>query len=206
VATSADLFYRAQRVDPGSAVALMGLAVAYERNSEYPQSLEYLERRLHLEPDFGAARLRRALCQLRLEEPLRDEAIAELRELAGESEPVWIRSIAFQEHANLLQREGDDGAAEDLLRAGLEELPGDQQLMIQLAAILDGQRRRREADRVVVAIQPGNWQEDSPRNRYDRWTPPATEEERSNLREEMKRGLAPLQAALAASPPEESEP
>jgi feruloyl-CoA synthase len=63
VISSADLFYRAQLVDPVNPIALMGLGAAYERNANYEKSIEYLSRLLELEPDDSVAALHLAMCQ-----------------------------------------------------------------------------------------------------------------------------------------------
>lgn len=199
----ADLFYRAFLVDPGNEVALNGLAAAYERRGDYEKAIEYLQRALRIDPENSEAGLRLALCVIRLEpEPLQG-TIADLRALTGETHPEWVRSVAHQELAKVWMRSDREAEAESLVRQGLGDRPGDQQLSLQLAAMLDRQRLRDQAIRTLDAIPDDGWHEDSPRLRYAAWKPTGMDEVRVGLREEMRQGVPALEAGLRVAPTEE---
>jgi tetratricopeptide (TPR) repeat protein len=198
VAASADLFFRAQLVDPGNGMALLGLAAAYERTGDYQKALECLSREIFQSPANSEAALRLAMCHLRSEEPSRDRARKILASLLSPERPTWIRSVAYQELVRLEIEDGNEEAAAVLLRQALEAMPGDQALSVQLAALLDRQHRRNQAIGVLDRIDPDIWQESSPRYRYDVWKPEGIEVIRTRLQEERRSGLASLGAALAA--------
>ena len=198
IGSSADLFYRTHLVDPGNLLALQGLAAAYERAGEYEKAIEYLTLALALQPGDAEILLRLGLCQLRQEPTVAESVKPVLGKLTAEANPEWIRSVAFQELARVHLAEGDSEAAERLLRDGLQKLEGDQQMSLQLAAILDSQRRRTESHAVLDAIRVDGWERDSPREIYDFWTPPDLEHVRTDLRQEMQKGMAALAASLTA--------
>jgi len=200
IRSSADLFYRTHLLDPGNSLALRGLAVAYERNGEYEKAMEYLQRALVLEPKDPELLLRLALCHLRNEREIPQRTLALLSSLTDPGDPQWVRSVAYQELARARLTLGDSAGAEALLREGLAAIPGDQQLSLQLASILDGQRRRSEAIATLDAIQINGWEKDSPRQMYDFWGPPDMDAVRAALREEMQGGLVALSASLASGP------
>lgn len=196
VTASADLFFRAQLVDPGNGMALLGLAAAYERMGDYPKALEYLSREIFQNPSNSEAALRMALCYLRTDRPQRDRAMDLLTSLLSPDHPTWIRSVAYQELVRLEVGDGNEDAAAALLRQGLAAIPGDQALSVQLAAQLDRQRRRKQAVGALERIDPDTWREESPRHRYDVWKPEGIEVIRARLSEVMSPGLTPLGAAL----------
>lgn len=198
IGASADLFYRAFLVDPGNPVALRGLAAAHERAGEYEKASEYLMKALALERGDPELMLRLALCGWRRDAATVDTAISTLSSLTAAGNPDWIRSVAYQEMARAHLSKGESEAAEAVLRQGLQELPGDQQMSLQLAAILDGQRRRDEVLAVLDAIEIVGWERDSPRQIYDFWTPADMESVRTDLHQEMQQGLVALATGLAA--------
>ena len=202
---SANLFYRSYLVDPGNQVALFGLAAAYERSGDYEKAIEYLRQALRIDPENSEVGLRLALCLIRSEPEPPQVAISNLTVLTGEAHPTWIRSVAYQELAKIWIQNGREDEAESLVRKGLGELPGDPQLSLQLAAMLDRQRRRDEAVRTLDAIAADGRHQDSPRQRYAVWAPTGMDEVRVALREEMKQGLSALGAGLQVAPTEEVE-
>lgn len=201
VAGSADLFYRTFLVDPGNRVALRGLAAAYERAGDYDKAIEYLKLAVVQEPGDPETLLRLALCNLRQDERAADAIESTLAKLTGQGNPAWIRSVAHQELVRLYLAAGDTRAGEVLLRQGLQELEGDQQMSLQLAAILDSQRRRTESLAILDAIQVDEWEENSPRQIYDIWNPPNLESVREELRQDMQEGNTDLVASLLAPVP-----
>jgi len=196
IGLSADLFYRAHLVDPGNELALVGLAAAWERSGNYEKAIESLTKALQLRPADPELSLRLALCQLRDSDGLYVDAVARLSGLTRQEVPAWIRSVAYQELARARLASDDPGSAEPLLREGLKVLPGDQQLSLQLASILDQQRRRGEAMAILDAIEMGGWDRESARQTYDFWRPPDLSGIRSELSQQMQIGLGALAAGL----------
>lgn len=196
IGVSAELFYRASLVDPGNELALQGVAAAWERSGSYEKAIASLRTALRQRPDDPELRLRLALCHLRYPEGMHEQALAQLSALPGSEAPAWIRSVAYQELARAQLAGAEPGEAEATLRRGLRELPGDQQLSLQLASILDNQRRRGEAMAVLDAIEIGGWESESARQTYDFWEPLDLAEIRSELRQEMADGFAALAAGV----------
>ena len=201
VISSADLFYRAQLADPSNPIALMGLGAAYERNANYEKAIEYLTRLLALDPENSVAALHMALCQLRSDVTLRDQTLETLRSLQGSDEVSWVRSIAYQELARAQLADEDVKSAEATIRRGLEALPGDQQLSLQLAMLLDGKRRQKETLEVLRGIEPGDGRVPSSRLIYDVWEPADLEDIRARLRSDAALGLPILADKLGLKAP-----
>lgn len=201
VISSADLFYRAQMVDPSNPIALMGLGAAYERNANYGKAIEYLTRLLDLDPENSVAELHRALCQMRSDETLRELGLGTLRSLQRPEEPDWVRSIAYQEVARAQLSDDDVESAAATIRRGLKALPDDQQLAFQLALVLEKERRPKEALEVLGDIAPGDGQVPSPRLIYDVWEPADMQDIRDRLRSDAALGLPVLADRLAARAP-----
>lgn len=202
VISSADLFYRAQLVDPGNPIALMGLGAAYERNASYEKAIEYFSRLLEMDPENSEASLHLALCQVRGDAPHRDQGLETLRSFQGPGTPDWMRSIAHQEVARAEVAAEDVEAAEATVRRGLEALPGDQQLSLQLALLLDARRRPKEALAVLKSIEVADGQEPSPRLAYDVWEPNDLEAIRVRLAKDAELGLPVLASKVGARAPE----
>ena len=203
VGSTVDLFYRASLVDPGNGLAVVGLSVAYEKVGDYEKAIEYLSRALLLDPTNAEVRLRLALCQIRSDRETSLPSIASLTALTDEGSPGWIRSIAYQELARTHLLAEREDLAESVLREGVGVLPTDQQLLVQLASLLDRQRRHAESNRLLEAIEADEWRQVSPRERYDVWEPQGVEEVRADLEAKMETGLEPLSAGLLYSPTEE---
>lgn len=204
VGGSAELFFQAYLVDPSNSLAVRGLATAWERNGDYEKAIEYLEKALVIEPGDPELGLRLALCHLRHPEGHHEQAREKLKRLTTPSNPVWVRSVAIQELARARLAEGDRTGAESLLRLGLADLPGDQQISLQLASILDGEHRRSEALSVLDGIEIFGWERQSARQTYDFWEPPDPEAVRSEARQGLSEGYAALSRALAAEAEAES--
>jgi tetratricopeptide (TPR) repeat protein len=201
VSTSIAVFRRALELDPANRAAIMGIAVSFERRADYERAIQALDRALRLDRQNAEARLRLALCTARQEESDKEAARVDLERVIAEGmgEP-WVRSVAFQELARLRLEEEQTDLAEQIIRRGLAELPGDQQLAIQLAAILDAGRRPKEALKVLEGIETGDWNHVSPRQIYDRWPTDGLAEARDTMREMMVERLPLIADGLAAPP------
>jgi len=203
IVQSSDLFLRATAIDSANTVALLGLGTAYEHAGNYDRAIRYLNAVLSQESSNHLASLRLALCQLRSSEDLLQEAVQRLENISQSEADDWIRSVAYQELVRLKIGAEDLESAEALLHIALEHLPEDQQLRVQLAMVLDLQRRPKEAIEALDGIPENGWAIESPRERYSTWDPLGVEERRSWLREEMISGLDVLQQALAEFAEEE---
>ncbi len=200
ISSSAEFFLRAVNSDPTNDAALVALAAAYEKSAEYEAAILQLERAVRVNPGNHHARVRLAVCLARRGPAGHDAAVRQLeRAVKADSSPDWVRSIAHQELARLRLAGGDDKAAEAVLRQGLERLPGDQQLIIQLAALLDAGRRRREAVRVLEGLTADRWSTDSPRLIYDTLPAEGIAETRQAMHQLMQSRLPSLQASLSGA-------
>lgn len=196
IGLSAELFYRAHLLDPGNRLALAGVAAAWERSGTYDKAIETLTKARRQDPENPELLLRLSMCELRYVRGSTATALSGLETLTGEEMPAWIRSVAYQELARARLASDGPNSAETTLREALTQLPGDQQLSLQLAAVLDGQRRRSEAMAVLESIEILGWDRESPRQTYDFWEPPDLSTIRSDLRQAMEAGLDELAAAM----------
>ena len=151
--------------------ALLALAVDAERNGEYPGALHWLQEILAVDPTHPEARLRLAINRARTGTPKRSvELLTELLDdaAAATTPPPWWLAIAHQELARLHVAAGQRPAAEAVLRRGLERLPGEEKLSLQLAVLLDSPPRRPEARSLLAAWAPTRVDRgfDAARNRY----------------------------------------
>ena len=199
VSTSIAVYRRALELDPSNRAAIMGIAVSFERRAEYERAIEALQQALRIDRKNAEARLRLALCALRHQGMDKVAARIQLERVIADSEAEpWVRSVAFQELARFYLEEEQTDAAERVIRRGLAELPGDQQLSIQLAALLDARRRPREALQVLGEIDTGDWNHFSPRQIYDRWPTKGLDEAREMMRQIMLDRLPLIANGLSA--------
>lgn len=200
VSTSIAVYGRALELDPANRAAIMGLAISFERRAEYERAIEALQKALRIDPGNAEARLRLALCADRKEGVDKGAIRSQLERVLTESEvEPWVRSVAFQELARQYLDEGRTETAERIIRRGLSELPGDQQLSIQLSAILDARRRPGEALKVLTSIETGDWNHSSPRQIYDQWPTKGLAEAREWMRQKMFDRLPLIGKGLSAS-------
>lgn len=197
--TSRALFQRALDIDPANEFALLSVGVSLEMHGRYWEAVDYYNRLLGVRPDHAEARLRASLSRLKgkIPDEVEFRAVRELEGVARDSSaPEWVRTVAYQELAALHMREERRGEAEKWLREGLELVPTDQTLRIQLASILERRGQRRDAQRLLQPIQPRPDGGDSPRRRYDRVATEGLEEGRETMRRMMAARLALLSAGL----------
>jgi tetratricopeptide (TPR) repeat protein len=194
LASSAEFFGRALKIEPGNRAALLGLAAAHEKYGEYDQAVPYLRTAVSLDANDHEARLRLALCLRR--SGTTDEAVAGLKSLLGPDTVEWVRSIAYQELARIYREDGQPDAAEATLRQAIEQLPKEQQPRLELAAYLELDRRPKEAKSVLDGLEPREDGPGSPRYIYDQWPTSGIEQARNAMREMMQSRLYLLAAAL----------
>lgn len=174
-----DCLRQATRLQPDRPEPRLALAKVYEIAGDYRQSARVLEELLEIRPELHAARLRLGVQQRRLG---RHRAALQNLGAAAADGPDWVRVVAAQELA-ALQRERDEvGQAEETLRQAIARFPDDEQLTLQLAALLDVSGHLDAAAALLDELgAPGN-RARTPRNRYSRWPPRDLESARARLR------------------------
>lgn len=187
-----DCLRRAVRLQPDRLEPRLVLAKVYEIAGDYRQSARVLEELLEIRPGLHAARLRLGVQQRRLG---RDQAALQNLGAAAAAGPDWVRVVAAQELA-ALQRERDEaGQAEETLRQAIARFPDDEQLTLQLAALLDASGRLAAAAALLDELGAPDNRDRTPRNRYSRWPPRDLESARARLR---KAGAARRPALASA--------
>lgn len=161
---SSELYRRALAIDPAHAAALLGYAAGLERLGEHGQAVELLERLVAAHPRHDEGKLRLAVNLARVgRRPAARRLLAELVETA---EQDWVLGVAHHELTrDLFDRELLD-EAEALARAGLERLPGDDQLRLLLSAIRDARREGSLGDALALGSRADR---PSYRLRYQQW-------------------------------------
>lgn len=166
------LFQRILALDETEETTLLCLAVDAERQGRYSEAVSALERLVRVYPGDIEARLRLAVNLARLGKV--QDARKLLTEIsAGKADPAnpvepWHLAVAWQEIGRLLIGSGDLDQAEAVLRAGLQRLPDDEKIALQLALIRDLRKDPRGARDAVSSLgsKPGSGS--SPRHRYNR--------------------------------------
>ncbi|MFL6202597.1 MAG: tetratricopeptide repeat protein, partial [Thermoanaerobaculia bacterium] len=165
------VFQQILAYDARQEAAILCLAVDAERQGRYADAVGYLERLGPGEgPVHAEARLRLAVNLARLGKV--QEARKLLREVSdpvGKAEP-WQLAVAWQEMARLQLAAGDLEGAEQTLRAGLQRLPEDDKLALQLGLVRDLRKDPRGAREAVAGLgTPGKTpgQGGAARNRYN---------------------------------------
>ena len=147
---AAEMFYRAMDMDPRNTAAMMGLAIVYEKNSQYQSAADMLVKIVAADPAYSEARLRLALNQKRLGRT--DEAQKGLQELADAKEATWVASIAAQELARLLCEKSNLAGAQKVLEAAVRRFPDDPRLVVELSSVLDRKGEVRTAQALMEKV------------------------------------------------------
>jgi len=165
------VFQQILAYDAKQEAAILCLAVDAERQGRYADAVGYLERLSSGQsPAHSEARLRLAVNLARLGKV--QEARKLLREIsdpASQAEP-WQLAVAWQETARLQLAAGDLEGAEQTLRAGLQRLPEDDKLALQLGLVRDLRKDPRGAREAVAGLgTPGKTpgKGGAARNRYN---------------------------------------
>jgi hypothetical protein len=155
-------------LDPESIPALENLAALRERTGRRSEAVGLLQTLVTVDQGNLEARLRLGVNLHRSGCP--GPARGVLRSLLGNSTPGWIRSIAAQELAHMLVKEGSLDQAESLLIRAIDGTEDRQTLAIQLSWIRDLAGRPAEATATLGQVE-GNAERrtDSARLRYCRW-------------------------------------
>ncbi len=216
------LFQRILDLDGTEETALLCLAVDAERQGRYSEAVAALERLTRAHPGNTEARLRLAVNLARLGKV--QDARKLLTEISGgkvdparPTEP-WLLAVAWQEIGRLLIGSGNLDQAETVLRAGLQRLPDDEKIALQLALIRDLRKDPRGAREAVSGLgtKPGSTSamgslgakgastDSSPRHRYNRLPFERLEQAWSDLQKSALDHIPTLAVALGL--PEGAEP
>lgn len=187
--------------DEANETALLLLAAQRERHGEYGLAVDTLRRLVDLNPKSAEGRLRLALNLRRSGHPPAAERL--LHRLISEANPAWTLTVAYNELARTLLDEGRLQDAVVVLREGLDRLPEQGSLHIQLAYALDRQRRFREARQVLADMERHTLDDGaSPRRRYAAWPEQGLDEARELLDRAAASRLPRLSSALELTPEE----
>ena len=176
--------------------AILCLAVDAERQGRYADAVGYLER---LGPSHGEARLRLAVNLARLGKM--QEARKHLRELSEPAAPPadtepWQLAVAWQETARLQLAANDLDGAEKTLREGLQRLPDDDKLALQLGLVRDMKKDPRGARDAVSALGKTPGAGGAARHRYNQLPTEKLEAAWTELQEQGVGGIPALAALL----------
>ena len=158
-------FSRALELNPENEAARLGLAVDAERHGEYREATGHLERLLASRPDHAEARLRLAVNLERTGR--RREARRGFEEIVAAGGDVWPVALAYQELARLHAVEGRTADAGRVLAAGLEHLPDDEKLLLELALLAERRGDPAAVQSALDRIVPRGGTGGSARHRYN---------------------------------------
>lgn len=147
---AAEMFYQAVAFDPRNTAAMIGLAIVYEKNSQYETAVDLLHKLLAADPGHEEAKLRLAVNLKRLGKA--DPARKLLEELVKSKTPSWVTSLAAEELARLDSEQGAPAAAQKVLEAAIERFPDEARLYVQLAAVLDRKGEMRGAQALMEKV------------------------------------------------------
>jgi Flp pilus assembly protein TadD len=195
----ARVFQQILAYDNRQEAAILCLAVDAERQGRYADAVAYLER---LSPTHTEARLRLAVNLARLGKT--QEARKLLREL---SEPAanpaniepWHLAVAWQEMARLQLAAGDLDGAEKTLREGLQRLPEDDKLALQLGLVRDLRKDPRGARDAVAGLGKTPGDGGAARHRYNQLPLESLDQAWTELQEQGV-GQIPALAAVLGVP------
>ncbi|HWM91577.1 MAG TPA: tetratricopeptide repeat protein [Thermoanaerobaculia bacterium] len=114
--------------------------------------------------------------------------------------PEWVRTVAWQELVHLHLRADRQTDAVALLRQAVSQLPGQTQLAVQLAYLLERQGSAADAQKVLAGIRTAETSGGSPRHRYGQWPAAALDDVRRSLTQQSLLRLAALARALESTP------
>ncbi|HEX5716276.1 MAG TPA: tetratricopeptide repeat protein [Thermoanaerobaculia bacterium] len=160
----ARVFQQILAYDSRQEAAILCLAVDAERQGRYGDAVGYLER---LPPGHTESRLRLAVNLARLGKM--QEARKLLRELSAPAAKAeaWQLAVAWQEMARLQLAAGDLDGAEQTLREGLQRLPEDDKLALQLGLVRDLRKDPRGARDAVADLGKTPGAGGAARHRYN---------------------------------------
>lgn len=147
-------------LDPGNGAAFTGLGFMLETTGRdeniptYVNAAEAFQQAVDVAPEIHEARLRLAVNLGRIERGL--EAGQQFNQLIDRSDvPDWILSLAYQEFARLYVEVGDYEQARKVLERGVERLPEEPKLALQLAYVLERCQQQYQAKRAIERAGQG---------------------------------------------------
>jgi tetratricopeptide (TPR) repeat protein len=198
----ARVFQQILAYDGRQEAAILCLAVDAERQGRYADAAGFLER---LGSSHTEARLRLAVNLARLGKM--QEARKHLRELsapAAKAEP-WQLAVAWQEMARLQLAAGDLDGAEQTLREGLQRLPEDDKLALQLGLVRDLRKDPRGARDAVAGLGKTPGAGGAARHQYNQLPLEGLDRAWVELQEQAI-GQIPVLAAVLGMPAVEEAP
>ncbi len=188
---------RALTYDESNEAALLALAVDTGRRGDARGAAGFLDRLLRRHPESLEGRLRLGLARARLGDGAKARAL--LAEVVAAEPPAddrWLLSLAYQELARLQLAANERSAAAATLEAGRQRLPGDAELLLEQAALLDRSGEHGRAREILAGIEPRADAESTPRHRYNQ--PPDAAFERA-WRSLQARTANPARAAATTA-------
>jgi tetratricopeptide (TPR) repeat protein len=199
LSTAERIFRRALQFDPENRASLIGLAAGLERVGQYRLASEFLAKLVEMHKDDAEARLRLGVNLARLGEHEKSGRL--LQACTQEVNPAWVRVVAYEEVARSLVEAGQFEKARHLLAEAVGRFPGDEQLTIALAYVLDRLHRPLEARTVADRLRPAPRGEgSSPRFRYSEWPTEDLQRSRATASTAGQGALAALREALSTRP------
>jgi tetratricopeptide (TPR) repeat protein len=182
---------------PANPTALLVKGAIEEKLGRYKDAAASFERLLLVVPQHHEASLRLALCRRRSGSS--GQAAQELEQVTRSEAPAWIRSLAWQELAQLHARQGNREQALATCRHGHEQLPDHDALAMLLLYLLP--ERSAEAPALLAQlISPERGSRGiSPRARYNQWSTEDLTRLRRDLGRTIDEHLPQLRAALPGS-------
>jgi tetratricopeptide (TPR) repeat protein len=188
------------------------LAAGAEREGRYPEAALQLERLLKGDPDrpdhLAEARIHLAVNLRRLGRTHdADKLLAGLLQsppaAASRTIEPWVLALAYQETGRAFLAAGRLDDAERSLRDGLARLPGDEKLLLELAAVRDLRHEPAAARQALAGFKPGHAEGaggESARHRYTHPSAAVLDETWAGLVRAAPEGYPALAAALKALP------
>ena len=147
------MFGRALELDQSNGVALLGLGFMYEnmgqgdnKTPKYEDAVRMLERAVEVSPTLHEARLRLAINLARLDRGWEGAKQLQLLIDRDDVQP-WIASLAYQELARLYLKNEAWDQARKVLERGVEKIPQDSKLELQLAYVYERCQQQYQANR-----------------------------------------------------------
>lgn len=187
------VFQRALQLEPGDPAALLAVGELHERLGDYEGARKAYARLVRSQPDSAEARLRLGVQLIRLGQE--DAGVEQLQRATRGSGSQWARIVAWEEWASAVLASSGEGPAEAVLEKALMAFPGNEQLTVEMAALLDRRGRGAEASHLTESL-PEPTGERSARNIYGDWPLEALSASRQRFQHGAEERLPALRRAL----------
>ena len=200
----ARVFQQILAYDDKQETVLLCLAVDSERQGRYADAVGYLQRLTSQNAGHTEGRLRLAVNLARVGRAQDSRKL--LRELSDPSQKAeaWQLAIAWQELARLQLAAGDLQGAEQTLREGLQRLPEDDKLAVQLGLVRDLKKDPRGGREAVAGLGKTPGAGGAARHRYNQLPTEKLDEAWTRLQEQGIEQIASLAAVLGVTPVEDA--